>query len=363
MRHRKALLLGAPLALILLAWALPGEKVSFHPDAGQTVVKTFTTVVQLELEDMNMLVNGEAPPVDMSELTMEMGILQVVTVSDEYAAVGEGRPERLKRTYETISSDTSITQQFPMAGIDMDETIGSQSELEGQMVIFEWDEEEGELVPSFEDEETDEELLEDLNEDMDLRALLPSDEVSEGDTWDIDLEELGRILAAGGDLKIVPNEDDMPDMGGMSGMQGMSGMSSANQFVGDLEGTATAEFSGIEEVDGARVAVIEIEIEVTSSQDLTEEVREQMEGLEPPEGMPPMDIEVGFMDLEFALEARGILHWNQAAGVVHSFEMKGTSGIVMDMGQTIDMGERVLELEISFEMAGDYAVTVTAEVE
>ncbi len=363
MRHRKALLLGAPLALILLAWALPAEKVSFHPDAGQTVVKTFTTVVQLELEEMNMLMNGESPPIDMSEFSMTIDTTQKVIVTDQYGAMGSGRPDKLTRTYDTLSSNVEFAMEMGMMGGDMDSAIGGQSELEGQTVLFAWDEEEGELVPSFEEEGADEELLEGLSEDMDLRALLPDGEVSEGDSWEIDLGELAHILAPGGDLKILPNEEDLPEMGGMSGMGGMSNMGNVNELVGDLTGTATAEFTGFQEVDGARVAVIEIEIEVESSQDLTDDVREQMEGFEPPEGTPPMDIGVDFVDMEFALEAKGILHWSHAAGVLHSFEMRGTSGIVMDMGMNIDVGEMAMEIEQSFEMSGDYTVNVTAEVE
>ena len=50
------------------------------------------------------------------------------------------------------------------------------------------------------------ELLKGLNEDMDLRALLPKDEVKVGDEWDIEVSGLASVIAPGGERKIKPEE-------------------------------------------------------------------------------------------------------------------------------------------------------------
>ena len=50
------------------------------------------------------------------------------------------------------------------------------------------------------------ELLTNLDEDMDLRALLPAKEVAKGDAWDIDTKSLKSLLLPGGDLKLKPHE-------------------------------------------------------------------------------------------------------------------------------------------------------------
>ena len=128
------------------------------------------------------------------------------------------------------------------------------SELEGSTVVFTWNDDDGEYELSFpEGEEGDAELLEGLTEDMDFRALLPDGELSEGESYDIDLAGLVDVMAPGGDLKIEM-EVDGADGAAMGPDPAM--MSDFRQFFEDVvEGSATGKFVEMRDVDGVNVAV------------------------------------------------------------------------------------------------------------
>jgi hypothetical protein len=187
---------------------------------------------------------------------------------------------------------------------------------------------------------------------MDLRALLPTGEVEVDESWEIDVKSLTAVLAPGGDLALVPELDEEMDM--MPGMQDMGrGM---HDMLGDmLEGTATGTFKGFEEVDGVRVAVIAIEIEIRSSNDMTEKVMEAMD--EMPEEMGEFSIE--FMDVEVEIQGEGTLQWDVEGGHAQSFELSGSMGFITDMGMTVTMGDSPVEIEQTMDMSGSFANSMT----
>ena len=66
------------------------------------------------------------------------------------------------------------------------------SELEGETVVFAW-EEDGETY-AVSSEDVDEELLEELRFDYDYAALLPGESVSEDDEWFVDVDEFRSLM-------------------------------------------------------------------------------------------------------------------------------------------------------------------------
>lgn len=354
--------LGTP---VLLAFSGPRDTISFHPDNGASVSKVFSTSIELDLEEMNMLMNGQSPPMDMSSVEMTISTEQSVEVVDTYGTISEGKPRKLSRSYDALTSNSSFVTDMSALGMPaVEQDIKGESELEGQTVEFSWNPEKNDFVAAWPDGiEGDTELLEGLTEEMDLRTLLPEGSVSKGDSWDVDLSALGPLLAPGGNLKIVPVETEGDDASAMGGMSGMSGLGNVNDLVDELDGTATAKYTGTSEVDGQRVAVIEFEIEVTSSQDLTDIVSAEMENADLPEEAGPMEMTVDFVDLEFAFKGKGTLHWAIEDGILDSFELTGRSAVVMDMGMQMSMAGTTMELEQSMELAGDYKLNVEAELQ
>jgi hypothetical protein len=189
---------------------------------------------------------------------------------------------------------------------------------------------------------------------MDLRALLPKDEVSEGDSWDLPLVSLIDILGPGGDLKLDFEMDGQEVSGGPPPEM----MVNFREMMGDmLEGEATATFAGMTEVDGARLAVIEIEIEIDTAKDMSELIMELM-GEELPEGM---DFNLDRVDVEFAYEASGQCLWNVAGGHAHSLSLEGEAVIAMDMEINMDFGGQSMAMEMSMEMSGEMATEMETE--
>ena len=287
-----------------------------------------------------------------------------ITVSDRFQAPSKplagGRPARLKRTYDKISSHTDMTITAAMMPEPTELSMVGESELEGEVVLFKWNAESGEYDLSFaEDNGSDAALLDDLAEDTDMRGLLPASEVSEGDTWEVDPNVLTGILAFGGSLKLDVETDSS---GGMAGMgAGGSTMPSPSEFLGALEGTVTAESKGTREQDGARVAVIQLTISVTTAKDMTEFFQNASEHAELPEGME-MEMEYNGVDMEFGFEGEGLALWNLAAGHLFSFEMSGDTTTTIDMSMAMSVGGMGdMDVDTSLTLSGNQTIKLTVE--
>jgi hypothetical protein len=341
-------LLSAAAVPALVAASLPAGEITFAPAEGLSLARKFTSHAQLSLGDMSMSMNGQPMPMEI-KMEMDMDTTTEVEVTDQFVAMGSGQPRKLQRTFDAIGQAGSFAMEMEMmpdGGQEMD--ITASSELEGKSVTFEWDEEAEEFEVAWHESEGDDELLEGLTEDMDLRALLPAGAVAEGDTWDLDVKKLRTVLALGGNMKIVPKTEGMPE----GGMPGMDGMTDFSQMFDDLiEGDATAEYRGTRDVDGVSCGVIGIKVDVRASADLTEQLEESV-SQSLPDGMGEVEVEHVDMDLE--IEGEGQLYWDPAAGLAHSFEMTGKMTIHMDMAFAISMGEQDMTMEQNLTMSGTF---------
>lgn len=348
-----ALALAAPA---LLAFRPLGTSISFAPADGSSVTKTFTSTVEYSLDDMSMLMNGEENPM-MPSMEMDMNTVQTITVTDEYGGVSDGRPTKLTRTFDAAGNEMEVEMVMDVMGqVQEDSSSGSgSSALEGYSVVFTWDADAGEYSKAFADgSDGEDEHLEGLIEDMDLRVLLPDGEVSEGHEWDIDLAGLVDILAPGGDLVIDLQMDGAQATGGPDPTM----MSNVREMFGDmLEGSATGKFTGTRDEDGVTVAVIEIEIEIDTAKDMSEFVEELMGDQLPAE----VELSLDRVDVEFALQAKGTLLWDLRGGHVHYFVLEGDSAVSMDMEMSLDMGGQAMTFEMSMEMSGTQKNEVTID--
>ena len=357
MKHRNTLLVAslAATAPALVAFRPTVEKITFAPAEGTTVTKTFTNTMNAMLDDMSMLMNGEEQPM-MPEIEMDMEVVQTVQITDEYVKMRGSRVQQLKRTFDEIDTEMTMDMIIEAMGQSQEESPSGSgtSELEGQTVVFTWDEDEEEYkVTAPEGEEVEEDLLENLVEDMDLRVLLPDEEVGEGDSWDIPLAGLVDILSPGGDLKLDMEMDGQRAPGPSPEM-----MSNFREMFGDmLEGSAKGTFVEMREADGVRVAVIAIELEIDTARDMSEFLDEML-GEEIP---PGMEFTMDRVDVEFALEATGELLWDLSGGHVHSMELEGDSMIAIDMEMSMDFGGQSMSMEMSMEMSGTMVTEVTTE--
>jgi len=338
------------LGPLLLASDWAGDKPSYQPKQGTTLSKRVSIENELELDDMSLEVNGQ----DMSEMAgqVEIGlkVTMQLSVTDNYEALAGGRPTKLKRSFDEITSNTHVSGSNPMAGSE-EKDIPLKSELEGATVVFSWDEDESSYRVTFDGQEGDEDLLDQLEENLDLRGFLPDGEVAEGDSWDIPAEAVKAALAPGGDIKLRPEGDSDP----MSGMNQFS----QNDMIGELDGEFTAVYAGTrEEEDGTRVAVIRLKIEANSARDMTEhldEIQEQMKGNLP----PGLEVDISALDSEYGLEAEGELLWSLEAGLVHELSLSGEVRMIVDMSMSMTMGDNEQSMEISQTYVGNQTITLT----
>ena len=354
---RTAIALSAALAVpTLLAFTGQADKIAFSPAAGSSIVKTFTTTTNMELDDMQMSMNGEPSPMT-PDMEMTMETVNVVTVTDEYGEIKGGQPAMLTRTFDEIGAEMEMDLVVSMMGNEESQapTGSGSSELEGSSVVFKWNDETSEYDVSFaEGEEGEAELLESLAENMDVRGLLPTDELAEGDSYDIELTALIDVLAPGGDLKL-----DMEIEGQEQGAMGPDAamMSDFRRFFEDmLEGKATGKYVGTRDVAGVMVAVIEIEIEIDASADMSDLATEMMGQEE-----LPVEMSIDRLDVQMTYEGGGELLWNMAAGHIHSLDLTADITVAMDMAMAMDMGGQAMDLGMEMAMSGTVGSKVTTE--
>lgn len=358
MKNFSLTLLGLLAAPLLLSALPTRDTLSFAPVRGASVSMTYEVINEMSMDDMAVLINGEENPM-MPNIEMDMVTTNEFQFTDVYESMADGQPSRMQRTFETIKIDISGETVMDMMGETQEETLAGEgsSALEGMTVLFNL--KDGEYQKTWpKDEEGNDELLEGLVEDVSLRTLLPTEEVAEGESWDIEPKALIELLAPGGnlsmDLEMTGGDDAMnmgPDADMMSNMREM--------LSGELEGTFTGKLSGYREVEGARLAVIELEIELDCTTDMVDLFREQMEESLPPEAGIEMD--VSSVDVSYVFEGSGELLWDASNGHMAGLTMEAETAMSMEMIIGMDAGGQQMDMEMSIEMSGVIRVEVGVE--
>jgi hypothetical protein len=346
--------LGASLGFTL---AGGGDKLAFEPQAGSSLTKTYTIGGEFTLDDISLIVDGQDIGGMLGQIEVNVKTDSRIEVTDAYRAVAGGRPTDLLRTFEALAS--SVHVDMTPAQPDMPEMC-STSSLEGKSVVFRWNEEENEYERSFHEEDGDEDLLEGLEEDMDLRAFLPPGEVSDGDTWSVELDELQSLLAPGGNLSMLPEDGDM-DEEAMKQFEEIFG--NFDEEFGDLlEGECKCTFKGARDEGGVRVAEVEIEIEVSATLDLTELLDKAIRAAIEQSGAEEM-VEVTLDTADFNLDfaGKGALLWNLGAGRMHSFQVDGEATMDIDLSVSVQAEGEGHELDASLELSGSMREEVAAK--
>jgi hypothetical protein len=243
-------------ALIVLpavyAFATPVEEFKFSVASGTALSRTIEQETEMSLDNMSMYQNET----DMSGMMGKMEVTAksklTIKVSDKFVEMGDGAPNKLERTFETLSNATSVSMQADNPMIpSSDKDISGKSELEGKVVLFTRDGD-GYKRTFGEDSTGDDEILAELDEDLDFRAFVPRGRKSVGDGWTIELDEFKKLLAPGGNLQIEMQQVEEDQMGfGSMGSEG-----NLWDQLGDLEGEVKAEFIKLEGDGAAQVAVV-----------------------------------------------------------------------------------------------------------
>jgi hypothetical protein len=308
-----------------------GEELRLGVEPGTTLTKTFEHRMELELDEMSMTVGDrEFPPELLEGFEMSMSDEQTLVFVDEYVEMGDGRPLELRRTFDSLSNQSNESMSSPQG--DDEKSSESTSELEGKCVVFTWDEDEEDYSVEFDETGGDDDLLEGLDEDTDLRWLLPEGEVEEGDSWEIDGAMMLHLLSPGGELSFVDEDGESED----------SEMN--DELDENMTGKITATLLGLKEIDDRSIALISLEAEITTEGD---------EEGEDDQGMA----ETTTVNIEMDLE--GELRWDFDADHCAGMELSGD----IETNVTAEGAFADQEYERVMSMRGSVSITLEVEAE
>lgn len=331
-----SLLLSTALLAAPVSVPPPSEAVAirFAPEEGTVLRRTYESVANYDLDEIDLRMDGEPPPFELPEPSMSVEATESLVVVDTLGAVEDGRPETVERSFASLGWTTAFS------GDDLEEAEEVEvCGLEGETVVFTWNADEEEYdVALDEDSEADTDLLEYLQEDMDLRAFLPADEVEEGDSWDLEADAYLSLIWPGGLLQShIEGEESDPVQLEMS-----------LALIEDVDCEGSASLEEVREEDGVRVAELRFELEIES------------------DGSVDVDAEEGSVTLLRELERtlEGTILWDLDAG--HALALSGSAENEMTSTSTQSMedpegGEHELEQSQTFSGSVTYSITFERE--
>lgn len=312
--------LASALAVLALVAVPSSDKLVFGVKEGTKLSRSFEQSLEMHKRSMTMKIgDNEIPPEALESAVFDSSFTETVEVEDDFKKTDDERPLQLARKYVTLKHVGEDKVQ--MAGMpEAQETKkDKETDLEGKSVLFRWDAEKDAYAKEWIGDGADGALLEKLKEDMDLRGLLPSKAVSEGDTWTIDLKEFSDVLGPGGKFgfkKDDPKDDDDDD-----------------GFEENVKGELTCTYKGISEIGGKKLARIAAVGEATTFDD------------EDKEDGPKLHI-------DFSMQLEGEFLWDPAAKHLASYELGGDVTAKLTLTQDIEMGDRSAELEMTVDLEG-----------
>lgn len=297
-------MLTKPLAVAAGALALVvplDHDLAYGVEANTTLTRTIRTSGELEME-FAFLMNGEEQ--DVGAEAIELAWREELVFVDTIEKVGDAGPARFVREHRTLDTDRTIDTP--------DETIEEvmTSPLQGESVVFEWDEEEGEWtasLPEDSESELDSEILDDLRADLALVGLLPDRSVAVGDSWPVGLDLYYSLNWPGGILPYLGEEEEERDPYELEG---------SRQRFANTEAEGTAKLEAVEE----GVATVSVVFEASTSAEVEMEV-EAEEGV-------PLDSVTRVQELTTELEVE--ILWDLEAGRWTSYSITDSTEATMD---------------------------------
>ena len=294
-------------SLALLAFCLPlgSDRLVLEPEEDTEVSRRFEARARFELVGLTYTTNGEEfEEENLPDFSIDS--LETIAVTDAFESVADGRPAVFTRTFDELA------QRSEYDFGDETEESESKSDLEGRRVRFEWDED-GEFydVTADDDEDLEDHVSEWLLPDLDMRDLLPEDEVEPGDEWDAEPRAYLVVMWPGGLLDFYEEDEEDEAPGYERRMN--------EQVIENLDGEGTVTFEEIREEDDVRVAVLRLELDLETEGEATETVtREFLD-----EDGDTIDVEI---EIRHAVELRrqieGVVLWNLEGNHLHSLRLE-----------------------------------------
>lgn len=327
------------------------QSVDFQPVRGSQATKTFSRVETMTTDEFELTLGGQSMASGGGSTTTTTIDLEVV---DTYGGVADGRPTQLSRKYDTVERTTE--SEGLGEGMVTRGEGNYESELAGHTVEFKWNEDDEAYDRSFaEEDDGEDEWLDGLSEDLDFRQLLPTGEISEGDSWEPEMSALEIIMQPGGNLQLSPSAADTGDDAPEGAIRLVVPSVDESKAIDDLDGDFKVTCEGFEERDGTRLAILSLSVEVDADLDAVELIIEDMieDGVEDPQ--------VDSASMNYALEGQGTLVWNLEARRIHAFEFRGTVETTTEAAYGVEAMGQLLDIELYSVRSGTIELDVEVE--
>ena len=206
--------------------------------------------------------------------------------------------------------------------------------------MFVWDEDEEEYVA--ESDDVDDDLLEDLKYDYDFVALLPGEDVDEGDEWEIELEDFEAMMNPWNGVPLEWERSDGEVVEAPADREGVE-----PEIDESKDGEITARYAGTREVDGVTYAVIEIEGEIDTERTVDFSREDDRTS------------STSHQEMSETRTIEGEALWHVEGGHLHSLEIEfGLSGSET-MESTTRFGDREFNNESETDVSGTTTFTVS----
>ena len=344
-----------PTLLALTLWAathvLPQDEVAFEVKPQTAITKTYDLRSSLTTDE-SVLTFGDNELNAMQGVTREHA--ETCTVKDECRAVQAGRPLVLRRTYTAIEREIAF-EGDSAALVHIQGPEPEESPLTGHSVLFRWDPQAGQYSKTFDGEEAGPQAwLAGLEEDMDLRGLLPRGNVKPGERWTVGTEVLNAFFRPGGQVFVrrESNTDDQAHGGMRMAMVDPSSVA----LWGALEGEVRVRYAGIRAAGDRRLGVLEIVVEaegvLNAALEFARQSRERGQ-----------ETIYDFAELERTLQGEGKLEWDLDRGCVHAFEFHGDLELTCEAEWTADLGLGEIPISMLQGVSGTVDVELSTEIE
>jgi hypothetical protein len=284
-------------------------------------------------------VNGETEPAD-DDTNDHLALNVVVGVTDKYVDVKEGKPLELLRTFDDMSLDTR----------DGDEkhSVEEFAAIQGKTVRFKWNEESKAYDKSFHESKGDDETIAELDEDMDLRVLLPEKKVSDGDTWDVPADRLAALFLPGGIIGKPRTGEQGEEFKVVEEELGSKLAPALKDF------KVHCKYKGAHDDGGTKLVEIRITFDGKAKLDLSE-LMGKLAAIGDSEGeKPTIQTEV-----DLGLKGEGTLTWDREAGHVHAFEMTADISAKFDSDIKAEVDGEHFDTAMKGELGGQAKWSLT----
>jgi hypothetical protein len=290
--------------------------------------RTFTSTTVMTVTDMAMSMNGEEMDTERmrgGETTTSFAL----TVKDVFEEADGARALKIRRTYDAVNQKSERAGGGgggPGGGGPGGGGRGPReltSALVGEDVLFTFDAEAGEYVASLpEDSTVDPKLLEGLAGDLEFAAFLPEGDVEVGAEWDVPLDVFASFVRPAGNLHLAPpssGEGEGERRGGFGGRRMGGAVPEDLGVEGAYEGSVKARLVEVAGDEGARVAHIELVLDLSAKFDMADAIepvsRETEDG----------EITITTLDavLTRKLEGKGKLEWSLERGALVALTLEG----------------------------------------